>query len=286
MSREAGSRVGWPVALASLVGLAGFFYPFFLSSIAPADEAQARASDAPLLFAAVTILALVSIVAELDVTRADRGAMAAKTVALLGVLVATNAAVRLVPTFLGFSPFFILIVLVGAVFGPAVGFQMGALSMLVSAFITGGVGPWLPFQMLGAGWVGMTAGWIPLPASRRGQLATLALFGLAWGFLYGALLNLWSWPFTAPGVETDAGLYWSPGMGGWEAVQAYGRFYLVTSLPYDAFRAVGNAALILLVGGPLLATLQRYRTRLGWSAWEPADDPGPTIGPVAAIPAE
>ena len=37
-------------------------------------------------------------------------------------------------------------------------------TLFASALLTGGVGPWLPFQMLGAGWVGFVAG---LPAARR-----------------------------------------------------------------------------------------------------------------------
>jgi energy-coupling factor transport system substrate-specific component len=40
---------------------------------------------------------------------------------------------------------FLLIILTGYVFGARVGFLMGALSLMVSALITGGVGPWLPF---------------------------------------------------------------------------------------------------------------------------------------------
>ena len=50
------------------------------------------------------------------------------------------------------------------------------LAIAVSAFLTGGIGPWLPFQMLGAGWVGLFAGWLPQPANQRHRLAVLAAF--------------------------------------------------------------------------------------------------------------
>ena len=151
---------------------------------------------------------------------------------------------------------------------------MGVLTLLLSAFLTGGLGPWLPFQMLGAGWIGLTAGWIPRPrhgdvASRR-RLLGLAVFGAVWGLLYGGLLNLYFWPFAAPGLGTlsgDSSLYWSPELGLAETVSRYARFYLVTSFAHDLFRAAGNAALVLALGGPILRTLERYRSRFSWEPW-------------------
>ena len=87
-----------------------------------------------------------------------------KSVALLGVLCAINAALRLVSNFFpmpgGFSLVFVLIILVGYVYGARMGFLMGTFSLLASALVTGGVGPWLPFQMIASAWVGMTAGWL------------------------------------------------------------------------------------------------------------------------------
>ncbi len=160
------------VAVASLVGVAAFLYPFLLPLLQPSTEDRVRGGDAPVLFALVTLLSLAAIALELDPSRGQLGGMPpSKLVALLGVLVAANAALRLVPTFLGASPLFALIILVGAVFGPVFGFQMGALTLLVSAFLTGGIGPWLPFQMLGAGWVGLCAGWLPQPANPRRRLS-------------------------------------------------------------------------------------------------------------------
>src|SRR5215217_546080 len=266
--RSAGPGVGWVTGGARLVGLAGVLYPFILPANARADDRSAHAADAPYLFALVTVFCVVAIAVELD----GEGAggvrhSAAKSVALLGVLVATDATLRLVPSFLGGSPIFLLVILVGAVFGPAFGFQLGALTILVSAFITGGVGPWLPYQMLGVGWVGLTAGWLPRPAGFRRRLLLLAFFGAVWGFLYGAILNLWSWPFAAPGLEADVGLYWSPSLSFGETLSHYARFYLVTSLWYDLFRALGNAALVLALGGPTLRVLERFRSRFSWEPW-------------------
>jgi energy-coupling factor transport system substrate-specific component len=259
------------VAVASLVGVAAFLYPFLLPLVQPSADDRARGSDAPVLFALVTVLSLAAIALELDPSRGQHGGMPpSKLVALLGVLVAANAALRLAPTFLGASPLFALIILVGAVFGPVFGFQMGVLTLLVSAFLTGGIGPWLPFQMLGAGWVGLFAGWLPQPANQRHRLAVLAGYGIVTGFAYGAVLNLYSWPFAAPGAGQDLGLYWSPALSSGEALQHYARFYLVTSLWYDAFRSFANAGLILLIGAPVLRTLDRSLAHFSWRPWTTA----------------
>jgi energy-coupling factor transport system substrate-specific component len=262
------------LAVASFVGIAAFLYPFILPSLSRGDDSRAHATDAPYLFAIVTVLCLLAIAVELDGSGiGGEGRSASKSVALLGVLVATDATLRMAPSFLGGSPIFLLVILVGTVFGSGFGFQMGALTMLVSAFLTGGVGPWLPYQMFGVGWVGLTAGWLPRPARLRRRLILIALFGAFWGWLYGAILNLWSWPFAAPGLETDAGLYWTPDLGLVESLRHYWRFYVVTSLWYDAFRAAGNALLVLALGGPVLRVLERFRLRFSWVPWtetEPA----------------
>lgn len=267
-----GTGAGWVVAAASVAGAIGFLYPFLLPAVTRSGDRGAHAADAPYVFAIVTVLCLVAIGVELDGAGAA-GRSAAKSVALLGVLVATDATLRLAPSLLGASPIFLLVILVGAVFGPAFGFQMGMLTLLVSAFITGGVGPWLPYEMLGVGWVGLTAGWLPRPAHFHRRLLLLAGFGAVWGLLYGAILNLWSWPFAAPGLGEDVGLYWSPGLSFGATLAHYGKFYLATSLWYDLFRAVGNAVLVLTLGGPTLRVLERFRARFSWEPWTPLTAP-------------
>jgi energy-coupling factor transport system substrate-specific component len=260
----------------SLVGAASFLYPFFLPALAGIGVRAARGGiEVPLLFTALgaSCLLLLLLEAQERAGSGDRGA--SKLVALLGILVAVDATLRLVPTLLGASPIFLLILLVGFAYGAELGFLMGALTLLVSALITGGLGPWLPYQMLGAGWVGMTAGWLPRagePGGRR-QIAMLAVFGGLWGFFYGGILNLMEWPFAAPGLDEQAGLYWAPGMGLGETLVTYGRFYLATSLVYDAFRAGANVLLVVALARPILRLLERYRRRFTWEPWQPLDAP-------------
>ncbi|MES4793181.1 MAG: hypothetical protein C4321_09605, partial [Chloroflexota bacterium] len=94
--------------------------------------------------------------------------------------------------------------------------------------------------------MGMSAGWLPRCRSLQWRLLVLATFGAGWGFLYGAILNLWSWPFAAPGATEAVGLYWAPGLSLGETLRRYAAFYLATSLVYDLFRAIGNAGLVLV----------------------------------------
>jgi energy-coupling factor transport system substrate-specific component len=144
---------------------------------------------------------------------------------------------------------------------------MGSFTLLTSALITGGVGPWLPYQMFTAGWTGMTAGWLGnlvrpwLEAhARRGlrsEMVLLCGLGFVWGILYGAIINIYFWPF-AVGAEEQA---WVPGLGVDDVLARYAAFYATTSLGWDLARAVGNSALLLLLGAPTVRALDRFRRR-------------------------
>ncbi len=246
-------------ALSAAIGLLAFAYPFFTGGQAQGAGFAAHGQDAPLVTAALVGLALVALLVELQ-----GEALGAKTVAMLGVLVAVASTLRFievaVPLPGGFSPIFAPIILAGYVFGSRFGFLMGAFSLLVSGLVTGGVGPWLPYQMFTAGWMGLTAGWLPRPtaAVSRRECAVLAAFGFVWGLLYGVIINLYFWPFAAG----PAGQAWTPGLGLRETLARYGAFYLVTSFGWDVMRAVGNGVLIGLLGAPTIRALVRFRRRL------------------------
>lgn len=239
--------------LATAVGVAAFLSPFVAR---PADQGAASpgGTEAPFLLLVLTGVCLVAVVANLMA-----GAMNARTVALLGILSAANAVLRAVPGPAGFSAIFFLLILCGYTYGATFGFLLGALSVLVSALLGAGVGPWLPFQMFAAGWVGLSSAW--LPRCRRHttlELLMLAAWGALWGLLFGAVMNLWFWPYIA-GPSATEGTYWEPGLGLAAALQRYLAFYVLTSLWWDLGRAGGNAALILLLGRPLLRVLHRFQ---------------------------
>jgi energy-coupling factor transport system substrate-specific component len=248
------ARTSSVYVLVTLVGVAAFAYPFWLPQSALPDTAHA--GDAPLLAAVVGALAIAAVVIEVR-----RGTMNGATIALLGVLAASAGLLRLLDLPGGGSGIFFLVVLAGVAFGPRFGLLLGVTAMATSAVITGGIGPWLPFQMLALGWMGGGAGLLGRVSgrlNRRLEVAVVAVYGWIWGFLYGAILNLWFWPFA-----TGTGpLAWAPGLGWRATVGHYWSFYAVTSLGWDAAGAAVNAALNALTGGLLLASMRRFAGRL------------------------
>jgi energy-coupling factor transport system substrate-specific component len=245
--------------LSVLVGVLAFVYPFLLPVIPGANYTEGSLENAPLLTGILLVLGLLAVVVELQ-----GETVSAKMVAALGVLVALAATLRFVETAIpgpaGFSPLFVPIILAGYVFGARFGYLMGILTMLVSALITGGVGPWLPYQMLVAGWVGASAGWLPHFSRPGAELTLLILTGVIWGFLYGFLINLYLWPF----FDGAAALTYQTGSGIEAVIGRYLAFYAATSLVWDIFRAVGNALLLLIFGWPAVRALGRFRSRLAF----------------------
>lgn len=257
--------------LSGLIGVMAFLHPFW-SRILPAGAGYSLGpEEAPFILTVLVGLCLAALLVEVQ-----GQTVSAKVVATLGVLVAMTSVLRFAEVALpgpgGFSPIFAPIILAGYVFGARFGLMMGAFTLLVSALVTGGVGPWLPYQMFAAGWVGLSAGWlgrlIGSWAARR-ALITLALFGLAWGLVYGAVMNIYFWPFAVG----PADMAWRPGGGLVESLSRYAVFYLATSLWWDAMRGVGTAALLLVLGQPSLRALRRFRDRFQFES--PAGDPFP-----------
>lgn len=251
--------------LTIIVGLVTFLAPFIL----PQPEAL-QGNLAPLLTMFLLGLALIVLLVEIQ-----GQVVSAKIIAALGILVAIASVLRFIEVAIpgpgGFSPIFAPIILAGYVFGARFGFLMGTLTLLVSALITGGIGPWLPFQMFTAGWVGLTSGWLPHPAKPQAQLVLLLVWGFVWGLMYGVVINLYLWPL-ALGA---AGTAWQPGLGVWEAIARYGTFYIATSLLWDMGRAIGNVGLLLVLGIPAVRALTRFRDRFEYRYVHPHPIPLP-----------
>jgi len=243
------------LALATLIGVGAFLHPFFSPPPRSQGGFVAHAADAPFLFLVLLGLCLAVVVANLETRRMD-----SKMVAVLGILVAVNSVLRLVPGPTGFSAVFFLPILCGYAYGADFGFLLGALSLLVSAIVTGGMGPWLPYQMFSAGWMGMASAWLPdLRHRTRVEVILLAIWGALLGLVFGAIMNLWFWPYLSGAGGSE--MYWEPGSSLWEALGRYLIFYAVTSLWWDMGRAGGNLLLILLFGAPALRLLRRFQRR-------------------------
>ncbi len=181
------------------------------------------------------------------------------------MLVATNAIVRPLPGPSGFSALFVLPILGGYVFGGGFGFLLGALSMLVSAFLTAGIGPWLPFEMYALGWAGLSGAWLARVARPgRAERWLLAGWGLINGLIYGAVMDLWFWPFQLPAFAGDP-TSWDPAAGLSAAVARFLAFYAATSLPTDVVRGLSNFALFLLLSPALLKLFRRFHLRFSYT---------------------
>jgi energy-coupling factor transport system substrate-specific component len=240
------------VLLTLVAGVLAFLQPFMGS---PAPQ---PATGMLIALACVAVLLVESVAARLNV----------RMLTLLAVLVAANAVLRLLDNLIpipgGFSPIWVLVILSGVVFGAHTGFLCGALSLLASAILTGGVGPWLPFQMLTAGWMGMSAALLRPMANTRAEPVALAAFGFGWGLLYGAIMNLWSWPISS-GIAEQAR---TAGLSVDVIVRQYVTWYLTSSLAWDLIAAIGNAVLLLLLSRAMLRILRRFqsRIRVTWGA--------------------
>lgn len=240
---------------ANLLGLLAFLWPFVLP-VAAGSTGVGHEQDGPWIIAALLGMLGLLLFVELG-----RGGMGPKAVALVGVLGAAMVALRLPGFVAGFSPMFVIVLVAGSAFGPGFGFVQGAVGTFASGLFIGGLGPWLPFQMVAIGWVGMGAGLLPHTGSRRGRVWVLAAYGAAVAFAFGAVINLWFWPYRAG----SSALGWAPELGAPANLARYGTFYLATSAWWDAYGAVGNAVLVSVLGRPLLAALDRAARRMSFT---------------------
>ncbi|WP_153684250.1 ECF transporter S component [Agromyces agglutinans] len=245
-----GSR--WSTALlvaGSVVAAGAFAWPL----LAPALPADAQAA-AP--WAALALAPLTALVAVLAVDGAFRSA---KTLALLGTLTAVAAAVRVAGTGVGgVEVVFVLLILAGRAFGARFGFLLGVLAIGLSSTITGGFGPWTPFQMFACGWVGAGAGLLPRRVrSGVAEIAMLAAYGVVASYAFGLVMNLWFWPFA---IGSGTGISYEPGAPLGRNLASFALYSLTTStITWDTLRAVTTVAGLAVFGRAALAALRRVR---------------------------
>ena len=243
------------LSLATAVGVGAFMYPFFTHPEQSNGMTMAHAQDAPFIFLIGMTICLIIMIVNLETRR-----MNSKMAAVLGILVAINSVLRLVPGPLGFSAIFFLPILCGYVYGADFGFLLGTLSLFVSAIVTNGLGPWLPYQMFATGWMGMAAAWFPnLGHEPRLEQVALSLYGGVLGLVFGAIMDLWFWPYLFDSGQSS--MRWQAGYGTQTTLLHFALFYLTTSLLWDLGRAVGNVLLIALFGPPILRVLRRFKNR-------------------------
>ena len=236
------------LTLASCISAAGFLWPFFYSG-----------EDLPrtqIFFWFAITVAVVLTISEVSNSHLD-----AKSVALLGVLAALIAALRpLGAGAVGIEPMWFLLILSARVFGPSFGFLLGLTSVFISALLTGGLGPWLGYQIFAAAWIGLLAGLLPGRKRVRGkrEIAMLMLFAVFASELFGILMDLQFWPW-ALGPNTQLSFLAGAPIG--ENLNRFFTFHFLTAMAWDLPRAVFTSGLILVTGQPVLKALRRTYVR-------------------------
>jgi energy-coupling factor transport system substrate-specific component len=237
----------------ALLSLGMFCWPLFISA------ANAHQSN----LAQTLFMVLMPVLIGLVLVEFNSGELQSRQIAVLGVLIALNSVIRMLGAGAGgVETAFFLILISAYVFGPSFGYLMGTGSLLVSALLTGGVGPWLPFQMMAAGLIGFGAGFLPHPSVKRLQLTVLSVAAIIGAFAYGALMTMWNWPFLA---GSGTSISYVAGAPLFTNLARFIEFEVVTGgLLWDLGRAVTTVILVLLTAPALQATLSRVARRAGY----------------------
>ena len=266
-------RRTWLVlGLVSAAGLVMFAWPL----VSHAPRGIAHGQDAPVIFVALLPCLIAVVLVEMTAGRIDT-----KALAMLGVLSALGAVLRPIGAgTAGIETMLFLLILAGRVYGPGFGFVLGSTAMFASALLTAGVGPWLPFQMLAASWVGLGAGLLPRAAGRA-EIVLLSVYGAVSAYAFGFLLNLWFWPF---GAGTSTRLSFVPGAAVVTNLHRFVLFSFATSaIGWDTGRAVTNVVAIVALGPAVLITLRRAARRANFGAVPTfSERPAPVLSGVSA----
>jgi energy-coupling factor transport system substrate-specific component len=244
------------IAITAVLGLAAFCWPLFIDPYAALNNDRTGQTSAPIIMGVIMLIVIGVVLIELT-----NEEMTVKTLAMLGVLCAVNAVLRPLGSGTGgMETVFFLLVIAGRVFGPGFGFTLGCLSLFASALLTAGVGPWLPYQMLASGFVGLLAGLLPGKTLRGGkELGLLIGYSVLASFFFGYLMDFAFWPFIFGGSASQVGF--DPTASPWANLQTFFVVNTATSLGWNIGRAITCAVLLALLGKPLLRIFRRTARR-------------------------
>ncbi|MGA0069961.1 MAG: hypothetical protein ACO3HP_01500 [Candidatus Nanopelagicaceae bacterium] len=248
------SKIGWIISFASvnLVGVFLFTWPIFLDT---RSFGFRELSQATWLAVVLALIAVLIISLQVNAKLLD-----SKTVAIVALLVALISALRLLGAgAIGIEPMWFLIILAARALGSSLGFVIALLSILVSALITGGIGPWLPFQALAAGWIAIGVGLIPRSFNFKLERALLMAYGAIAALFFGLLMDLQLWPWL---LGSDTQLSYQPGAPVAENLSRFLTFHFATALSWDIPRAIVTSTLIFVTARPVLGAFRRAKLRL------------------------
>ena len=240
------------IVITSLLSLIAFTWPLYLPKSALGLELT---QERYWIFLLIIPFALFFLGLEIN-----RGKIEMSSIALLAVLAALAAALRQIGAgAVGIEPMWFLIILAARVFGATFGFSLGAIAMALSALLTGGIGPWLPFQIMAASWIGLLAGSLPRGLRGKSEIAMLMLVAIVAGLSFGFLMDLQLWPWL---LGTDTTISFVPGAAVAENLSRFITFHFLTAMAWDIPRSILTAALIAITGAPILNALRRAQRRV------------------------
>lgn len=234
---------GLSLAALSLLAFAVFAWPFLPVSL---DQASVQWIS----LAAIAGLLLIS------ASLLDGALRGPKQIALLAVLAAVGAGVRIATGGTGgLELVFLTVILGGRAYGPRFGFLLGIATIAVSSLFFGGFGPWTGYQMFATGWMGAGAGLL-FKGKTKFEPLILAGYGVISSYLFGLLLNLWFWPV----ATTSASISYVAGAPLMENLLSFLSFSLISStLGWDTVRAVSVGFALLVFTKPALRALRRAK---------------------------
>ena len=188
--------------------------------------------------AAMLLLALAALF--LFLTGFDQKKTGTRRLILVAVFVALSCIGRFIP-FL--KPMTALVILSGMYLGAEAGFLTGAFTALISNLYFG-QGPWTPFQMLSWGVIGLAAGVLSKYLQKSRLL--LILFGAITGFLFSAIMDIWT-------------VLWYKGYFRLDYYLAA----LLTALPHMILYMLGNVIFLILFFRPFHEKMSRIKDKYG-----------------------
>lgn len=178
--------------------------------------------------------------------RLDETTLTSKEITLIAIYSAFTAVARIPFVALpNVQPCSFLIFSAGIAFGPLIGFMIGANTAVISNMFLG-QGPWTIYQIIAWGLIGIVGGLFHNLRKKlfiRRNLYLMASIGFVLGFIYGAIMNVWSWMLNPPlTLLSFLVLYTS-------------------SFFFDLAHALSNFLFILYFGERVVNILNRYHDR-------------------------
>lgn len=183
--------------------------------------------------AVVAILSLVLFCAGFE-----RKKTGSRRLVVLSVITALSVVGRFIPFF---KPITALTILTAIHLGGEAGFLVGAMSALLSDLYFG-MGPWMPFQMLAWGLIGLLAGYLGRPMRRHIGLAVA--YGVLAGVIFSLVMDVWTVLWYNDGFSAE--LYSAA---------------CISALPHTVLYAVSNVIFLLLLARPWAKRIERLKLK-------------------------